>query len=517
MVWTCPSCSRSPSLIRNILEGVAQIKDTNKELQELLVSLKDDLHKEKEKRINTEQEIYMLRGQFKELVDELSKVANKGLLGTSAHPDPYSKKINPTPSMSDVVKTNKNAVPTKTVTPPTPPEPSKTLLIGTSLLRNVNPTKLKDCEVLCKGGAKLDDISKMLSAMDSTKKYKEIIVVAGSIDVESGNVPDVKNAFQVLSVCAQDKTDKVRISSVLPRTDLDVKETTKSLNDALKSMCDLEGHGFIDHDPSFYLMNGKVNGALLLQDGLHLTQAGVESLVANCGISTQGSPYTPKRYSKPSPKVLFRGHENPLSNFYPVKGLKHKGNYFNSSEAAYQFEKAKQMGNEKMANRILNAKTGIKAMNLGSKVKSNEEWQTQKAKVMESVIHAKLSVCKDARDSLLKSGNSEIIEDTGHPFWARGQDGKGLNMMGKILMMFRRKMSENPMMFKETTSINYTNTGRRWASRDYQPRCFKCGEEGHIQDKCRHGMEVCCWTCGRSGHEQKHCHVRSQTNHYYQY
>ena len=152
MVWTCPSCSKTASLIQSLHGDIAQIKDTNKELLDLLAALKDDFKKEREIRINTEQEIWMLRGQFKELVEELNTLTNKGLLGTNAHPDPSPKMTEPTPSDVKLTKTAPLESPMKTTTPPAPPEPTKTLLIGNSLLRNVNSAKLKDCEVMSKGG-----------------------------------------------------------------------------------------------------------------------------------------------------------------------------------------------------------------------------------------------------------------------------------------------------------------------------------------------------------------------------
>ena len=336
--------------------------------------------------------------------------------------------------------------------------------------------------------------------------------MAGSIDLESSTTTDVTSSLKALCVCAQEKTDKIRISSIPPRKDKEMTHKIKALNDDIKAMCESTGYTFIDQDPVFYLMNGKVNGALLLHDGLHLTQSGVESLIDNCGIPTRGSPYTPDRYPKATEKLLFKGHDHPLSNFYPVKGLWIKGKYFHSSEAAYQHEKAKFMGNERLAPQIAAAKTGIHAMRLGSKVRTNEDWQTHKAQVMESVIQAKLAICKEARDALLKSGSSQIVEDTNHPFWARGQEGNGFNMMGQILTMFRRKMKEDPRMFRGSSHSDSNN--RRWATRDYQPRCFRCGEAGHTQDRCGHGLQVDCWNCGDFGHKQKHCHVYSRSHRY---
>ena len=497
IIWTCAICAGRVSLIDNLhqdmdkmkgninemKESFEDMKNTNKELLQLLATFKEEFDAEKELRKEREAELVKLRGQIKEVTDEMQKMTNE-----------RTKMADPTPKSSYAAA----AAPKKN-TPPPPPEP-KTLLIGTSLLRNVSIEKLVNCEMVAKGGAKVDDLSKTLSSMDPSKKFKEVILVAGSIDRESASQDDVINALKAFAVCASDRTNKVTISSVLPRNDKDMKDTINSLNIEIKKMCDTDGYNFLNHDPTFYLMNGEINRALLCEDGLHLAQAGVETLIRNCGLETKGSPYTPKRYTKPKEKTLFKGHLDPLSNFYPVKGLKIAGKVFHTSEAAYQHEKAIAMGNDHMARKIQATKTGIQAMRLGSKVSSNDEWQTNKVKVMEKVIMEKLKVCKEARDSLVKSGTSDIIENTGHPFWACGLDVNGQNMMGKILMMYRKKLNDNPGMFRVQSTEGPKQ--RNWATRDYQPKCYRCGETGHSLDQCRHRQDMTCWNCHRQGHKK---------------
>ena len=225
-----------------------------------------------------------------------------------------------------------------------------------------------------------------------------------------------------------------------------------------------------------------------------------------------------------------------------------------------------------MARKIRATKTGIKAKRLGSKIITNELWKTNKVNKMEAIVQAKLEVCEEARNALLSSGSSEIIEDTGHPFWACGLEGDGQNMMGRILMKFRKKLRENPALFQRSQKMppypskeftdarkpqwhtqhqknskwitpHYgkprqtpsqtdksqwtpphmemsqwtppymdkprwsTRTHPTWATRDHQPKCYRCGETGHVQDQCRHLQDVFCWTCNRQGHKQKHCHT----------
>ena len=551
MIWSCPSCSKSMSLIEDMHKGMKDMQNTQQQLMQLVIDVKDELKTEKELRKNTEEELDRMRGQFKELVEEMT---NHRMLKDTLHPNPSSNDI----KSDTFVKLDPKLTP--------PPPPAKTLLIGTSLLRNVDPQKLVNCEIISKGGAKVDDVSKTLASLDPKKKYKEIIIFAGSIDIESAPLSDVLNSFKAFTVCATDRSDKVVISSVLPRTDKSMKDKLYELNKDLMAMCNSDGHTFLDQDPTFHLLNGDVNSLLLHADGLHLSKAGVDSIIKSCGLTTKGSPYTTKRYTELTTKTLFRGHEHPLSNFFQVKGLRVSGKGFCTSEAAYQHEKAMYMGKDVIARKIQATTTGIKAKRFGSKVITNDQWKENKAKVMEKIVLAKLTVCKEAQDTLLQSGSSEIVEDTGHPFWARGLDGNGQNMMGKILMTIRKKAKEDPNLFKDFNcdgSLYHTKQYSRssyaphrvktwnhesfapqisqssyvpqtsrpstprhsrpsapqnteptlnWATRDTQPCCYRCGEAGHVQDYCRHVQDVYCWTCGRQGHKQKACY--SETRHH---
>ena len=336
--------------------------------------------------------------------------------------------------------------------------------------------------------------------------------------------------YQAMAVLASTISNKVLVTSILPRTDKDLKEKTKKTNNALKELCDKDGYNFIDNDPAFFLMNASVNDACLVNDGLHLTKRGLDILLKNCEVMKEGSAFTPKRYpdSQKANPLLFKGHEHPLSNFYPVQ-ITVKGKTFQSTEAAYQHAKAEHMKEYDAARRIQKADKAVKALHIASKIQTNESWKNRKVSVMESLIQQKIAVSSKVRAMLSNSASKQIVENTSHEFWGRGEQGQGENRLGKIWMKFRQKLKDDPDFFSQQTrtpshhgsaarnSAPYAYSRgyikpqqKRWATNKSQPHCFNCGEGGHVIKFCRQNELVSCWSCGQEGHKQKHCEYLSR-------
>ena len=400
-------------------------------------------------------------------------------------------------SLSTAV-TNDPPMPTPVVPPPTPIVPPKpSLLLGTSLLRNVNCQKLENFEVVAKGGATVTDLNVALNALPDEKAYEKIFIVGGSIDVESKSSQDITEDFQALAVSAALRADETVICSIPPRTDKDMSEKIQTTNNCMKEMSNAEGLNFIDLDELFLLRNGSVNKPLLHQDGLHLSKHGVDNLIQACDIKLKrdcNSAYNEVRYEQNKP-VFFKGHTHPLSNFYPLKDFVFDGVNFATSEAAYVFQKALYHKDQRTAASVKHSRTGIHAKRLGDKIATVDSWQTAKVDVMDNIIRAKLANSDDARSALLATNEREIIEDTENKFWGRGTNSDGQNMLGHLLMMYRKKLKTNTLPKR-----------RQWATRHNQPKCYRCGEPGHLLEKCRKTDNVYCWHCGKLGHKQKLCY-----------
>ena len=225
---------------------------------------------------------------------------------------------------TNLVKCNDNSVTSQTPEETPSAEPKPSLLLGTSLLRNVDPEKLRNCEMVAKGGTTINDLHATLNNLPEDTQYDKITIIAGLIDVEKKLADEIVSEYQALLVAVSSKCEKAAICSVLPRMDKEMSTKTLKLNEDLKNMCQNDGHEFMDMDDTFLLRNGKANKACLLDDGLHLTKYGVDNLIQGCNIpliESCDSAFTDTRYKKKKEKLNFKGHQSPLSNFYPVKGL----------------------------------------------------------------------------------------------------------------------------------------------------------------------------------------------------
>jgi N-glycosidase YbiA len=126
-----------------------------------------------------------------------------------------------------------------------------------------------------------------------------------------------------------------------------------------------------------------------------------------------------------------------MSNFYRSK-LTIYGRTWATVEHAYQAQKCLD---DKEYNEIHEAKTPRIARNLGQQVKMRKDWDSVKYSVMEECVRAKFTQDEFIRKELLATGDEELIEDSPvDSYWGCGADGRGQNMLGKILMKIREEL-----------------------------------------------------------------------------
>ena len=92
---------------------------------------------------------------------------------------------------------------------------------------------------------------------------------------------------------------------------------------------------------------------------------------------------------------------------------------------------------------IRKAETPRQAKNLGRdrSIPLRSDWEQVKDEVMRLPVRAKFETHREARETLLATGEEEIIEDSPTDYyWDCGADGTGKNMLGRILMEVRAEL-----------------------------------------------------------------------------
>ena len=455
----------------------------------------------------------------------------------------------------------------------------KSLLLGDSLVRDIDSNKLEntDVKVLPNG-----TIKEAVDYLNQADELLNIIYICLGKDVCSQEVIDpeeIKDCYENLLTVAKTKGNKIVVSGILPRLDNEVRaKNVECLNTVLASICLANDITFIDHNDCFMLRHGEINDGYLLPDGLHLTKPGTQRLVKNLNIPTKSSDVCrtsnrskprssfgmksevadqTKRDSDVTRTVLkFKGTGNTLSNFYP-SNIRVWNMSFASSEHAYQYRKAIEMGFHDTAERIRHANTPRQAQLIAEEIKTDDRWAEIKRDVMDLLLREKAKQCPEYRQDLLRSNDQILVEDTNHNYWGRGRNGLGLNMLGNLHMTIRnelpnwigeksslsprqtpsnnrpfseRQMSHRNMNQSRTAPVNQPRTAPVNQARNapmnqsrnaptYQSRtapthrerqsvCHNCSERGHSASTCRLPSPFYCHTCGGQGHKWKFCKNR---------
>ena len=176
-------------------------------------------------------------------------------------------------------------------------------------------------------------------------------------------------------------------------------------------------------------------------------------------------------------QIFWQGWD-PLSNFYAcnVNIYEH---VFTSSEHAYQYRKMIHIGNQKLADAVLQAKSPRDAKNIAHKVPADQlkDWDSIKCNVMREVLCAKMKSCKKYLNALFDSGSNCLIEGTMDMFWGCGQNAHiaattdpyyllGKNWLGTIHMDLRQYVLRNEFP-PDGPAIQISNhTSRRCSETD---------------------------------------------------
>ena len=163
-------------------------------------------------------------------------------------------------------------------------EKERTLLVGSSLVRDMEQSHLVNTDVVCIPGGKISDVLKTVSQAE-TDKYARIALVVGGNDCDPRNPStretpsEIVDKYKSLIQVSKEKARNVLVSSICPRISSTSTMThIDSVNAGLQVLCAEENVTFIDNTLSFHLKDDSVNDAFFLDDGIHLTYKATNEL-----------------------------------------------------------------------------------------------------------------------------------------------------------------------------------------------------------------------------------------------
>jgi len=128
-----------------------------------------------------------------------------------------------------------------------------------------------------------------------------------------------------------------------------------------------------------------------------------------------------------------------FSNFAPYP-IRLDGQTWPTSEHYFQ---AQKFTDEACQQKIRGAESPMQAARLGRdrKQRLRHDWESIKVDVMRRAVTAKFTQHPELRVRLLSTGDARIVEHTENDdYWGDGGDGRGRNMLGRILMELRETL-----------------------------------------------------------------------------
>ena len=333
------------------------------------------------------------------------------------------------------------------------PSPSKPdLLIGSSIIRDLVSNDDKSLVIKSHGGARTDNILKIMNNM-KTDEYGDVFLQVGSNDSATKKpVQGIVENFDKLIATAKrvSSTGHVTLSSICPRTDDDEAAARGiDINSRVQELADTRGCVLIEHEGTFLCKNGEINTALLLIDGLHLSEAGSKALLHNLGLAA-------------------RAHVR------LGRGMRGKGPPKTRDTSHHEHQR----------DRVSPDSNG------GRRPPSSRPSQRDRRPYIPR--NQWVSGQSDRR----RFGDQRQPQH--QPF-----DGE---RHGRIEWHHHRTFHTSNPHSDESRRRDDMNQPER---RRRQPRCWYCYEPGHTYQQCRHKDYVQCGNCGQLGHKSKHCNTES--------
>jgi hypothetical protein len=253
-MWFCPTC-------KNISKNVAQLKDTVTQLQTTVNEHVDTIKRQQTMNTALAKMTDTLQTRIQDLESKISEQKDSNKLESLTRAK--------TPNAAKQLEHD------------TKPE-NRTLLIGDSMIQDVNSKGLSSVKVTCIRGGKVSAIKKELQNT-KVEAFEAIVIHVGTNDC-SGTDEIMEQGASEYETLIEDINKRAPnsvkvVSSVIPRGDQHQKRVA-AFNAKIRTTAENTGCLFVDHDTNFKLKDDTVDPNML-KGKLHLTRNGTSRFLKN--------------------------------------------------------------------------------------------------------------------------------------------------------------------------------------------------------------------------------------------
>lgn len=134
------------------------------------------------------------------------------------------------------------------------------------------------------------------------------------------------------------------------------------------------------------------------------------------------------KFNSKSPEYSF------LSNMFPHE-LNLNGITYKCAEAAFQSQKDPECA------ACFMERNGYEARKMGRLANLRSDWAEVKGYIMGEILRKKFAPGTPLAEALMRTGHARLIEDAPwDSYWGNGRDGRGQNIMGRLLMKIRGEL-----------------------------------------------------------------------------
>ena len=178
------------------------------------------------------------------------------------------------------------------------------IVIGSSVLRDIDNEKIKNTIVHSISGGKIGDALQYVNDLPAGK-YSTICLLIGGNDCDEPQTPtaDIIKSYNELIGNAMTKCTNVTVASILPRRcpdNANISDRIDTVNAELQVLCADRGCNFIDNNTAFKLQDGSLNDGYYLIERqspklIHLNDRGTTKLCEILNIKPKDTKVTKDR------------------------------------------------------------------------------------------------------------------------------------------------------------------------------------------------------------------------------